>query len=88
MKRGCAATTHYLFLCEMNLGKISCHILFFFCVIFLLMAGYRNVGAVDNNTEAFPKAEALLQVKKHTGAIVLYEEILTQDPRLCPHTRA
>jgi lipopolysaccharide biosynthesis regulator YciM len=60
--------------------EISRPIIYYLIVIFLLIAGYRNVDAADNNNEVLAKAEELLQEKKYSEAVVLYEEILTRDP--------
>ena len=63
-----------------SLKRISRPIFFYLSIILFLIAGHPDVKAGDPGGESFLKAEALFQDKKYPEAVVLYEEVLSQDP--------
>jgi tetratricopeptide (TPR) repeat protein len=64
----------------MHPNKISRPILFCLSIFIFLMPTLQNVDGADLQEEAFQRAEALLQEKKTTEALALYEDILARDP--------
>lgn len=60
--------------------KISRPTLFCLSIFIFLMASLQNVDGTDLQEETFQRAETLLQNKKYTEALVIYEEVLTRGP--------